>query len=335
MSYRASAHGMGRMSADRLTTTSPHELTASVLAVLAGADLRTTAANNALDPADLDEAVDIYQAAGFAALQRHTEHGWYQVRVEFPDWSIAEAAGASRLGPRLDQLQAAGEVGGWWFLRKHPCWRLRLHGADVAAVDHALDDLVEAEVITRWWPTVYEPETAAFGGTAGMDAAHDLFCADTRGVLDYARHDVPGLGRRELSILLLSGLLRAAGLDVFECGDVFDRVARLRPLLPADVNGARIEQLATNVHVLLSIPDLATSELFTSDGPVAHAAPWLTAFQTAGRRLGDAAAQGRLDRGVRAILAHVLIFHWNRFGLSATSQGILARAAAMALLPRS
>ncbi|MEV0675956.1 thiopeptide-type bacteriocin biosynthesis protein [Actinosynnema sp. NPDC050436] len=322
------------MSADRLTTTSPHELTASVLAVLAGADLRTTAANNALDPADLDEAVDIYQAAGFAALQRHTEHGWYQVRVEFPDWSIAETAGASRLGPRLDQLQAAGEVGGWWFLRKHPCWRLRLHGADVAAVDHALDDLVEAGVITRWWPTVYEPETAAFGGTAGMDAAHDLFCADTRGVLDYARHDAPGLGRRELSILLLSGLLRSAELDVFESGDVFDRVARLRPA-PTDADTTRIDRLVADLRILLAIPELPTSWLFTSGGPVAHAAPWLTAFQTAGRQLGGAAAQGRLDRGLRALLTHVVIFHWNRFGLSAASQGILARAAAAALLPRS
>jgi hypothetical protein len=38
---------------------------------------------------------------------------------------------------------------------------------------------------------------------------------------------------------------------------------------------------------------------------------------------------------LRAILTHVVIFHWNRFGLSATSQGILARAATTALLPRS
>lgn len=322
------------MSADYVTTTSPHELAAGVLAVLAGADLKTTAANNGLDPVGLDEAVHVYQAAGFAALELHAEHDWYQVRVEFPDWSTAEAVGAAQLGPRLDHLQAAGAVGGWWFLRKHPCWRLRLHGADTAAVDHVLDELTAAGAIARWWPTVYEPETAAFGGPAGMDAAHDLFCADTRGVLDYLRHDAPGLGRRELSILLLSGLLRAAGLDVFECGDVFDRVARLRPA-PAEADTARIEQLAANVRVLLSIPDLPTSELFASGGPVEHAASWLAAFQNAGRSLGDASARGLLDRGVRAILTHVLIFHWNRFGLSAASQGILARAATAALLPRS
>lgn len=320
------------MSADYLTATSPYQVAASVLAVLAGADLEATAANSALDPAALDEALRVYQAAGLAALERRAEHDWYQVHVQFPDWSTAEAVGAAQLGPCLDRLQAGGAVAGWWFLRKHPCWRLRLHGADTTAVDQVLDELTEAGVIARWWPTVYEPETAAFGGPAGMDAAHDLFCADTCGVLDYVRHDTPGLGRRELSILLLSGLLHAAGLDVFECGDVFDRVARLRPA-PADA--ARIEQLAKNVRVLLSIPNLPDSALFNSGGPAAHAAPWLAAFQTAGRQLGDAAARGRLDRGVRAILTHVLIFHWNRFGLSAASQGILARAATTALLPRS
>ncbi|MGH3977884.1 MAG: thiopeptide-type bacteriocin biosynthesis protein [Pseudonocardiaceae bacterium] len=322
------------MPADHLTTTSPHQVAAGVLAVLAGADLEATAANSALDPPDLHDALQVYQAAGLAALKQRAEHDWYQVRVQFPDWSTAEAVGAAQLGPCLDRLQTGGAVAGWWFLRKHPCWRLRLHGADTAAVDHVLDELTAAGVIARWWPTVYEPETVAFGGPAGMATAHDLFCADTRGVLDYARHDAPGLGRRELSILLFSGLLRAAGLDGFECGDVFDKVARLRPA-PADADAARIEQLAGNVRTLLSIPGLPDSALFNSGGPVARAAPWLAAFQTAGRQLGDAAAQGHLDRGVRAILTHVLIFHWNRLGLSAASQGILARAATTALLPRS
>lgn len=322
------------MSADRLTTTPPSELATSVLAVLTGADLEATAANSGLAPADLDEALQIYQAAGLAALARHAEQDWYQVRVQFPDWSTAEKIGAERLGPRLDHLRSDGAVGGWWFLRKHPCWRLRLHGADTAAVDHELGELTAAGVLARWWPTVYEPETAAFGGPAGMGTIHDLFCADTRGVLDCVRHDACGLGRRELSLLLISGLLHAAGLDGFECGDVFDRVARLRST-QAEADTVRIEHLAQHVRVFLSIPDLPNSELFTSGGPVAHAAPWLAAFQTAGHRLGDAATQGRLERGLRAILTHVLIFHWNRFGLSAATQGILARAATTALLPRS
>lgn len=326
------------MPADHLSTTSrtlaPADLAVAVLAVLAGADPATVAAQHDLDLNDLDDAARTYQAAGLAALERRTEDSWYQVRVQFADWSTAETVAITALGPSLDRLRADGAVAGWWFLRKYPCWRLRLFDADTVTVDRVLDELVGTGVIERWWPTVYEPETAAFGGTAGMDTVHDLFCADSAGVLDYLRQDTPGLGRRELSILLLSGLLRTAGLDTFECGDVFDRVARMRPA-PADTDMARIGTLADNMRVLLSIPNLADSELFTPGGPVTHAAPWLAALHTAGDRLGHDAANGRLDRGLRAILTHVVIFHWNRLGLSATSQGILARAAATALLPRS
>lgn len=317
------------MSADRLTT-APYLLAGGVRAVLAGADLNTAAAGHGLDPAELDEAVQTYHAAGLAALEQRAEQAWYQVNVEFSDWSAAEAVGANQLGARLTHLQACGELGTWWFLRKHPCWRLRLRDPDVVAVNRQLDELTMTGGIARWWRTTYEPETAAFGGTNGMDTIHDLFCRDSRGVLDYVRHERPGIGRRELSILLISGLFQAAGLDAFERGDVFARVALLRPS-PAD--GTRIERLAENVRVLLSVPDLSTSGLFSPGEPAAHAGPWLAAFQNAGRQLGTTAARGRLNRGLRAVLAHVLIFHWNRFGLSAASQSVLARAATMALLP--
>ncbi|WP_090104125.1 thiopeptide-type bacteriocin biosynthesis protein [Lentzea jiangxiensis] len=326
------------MPADHLITASrtpaPVELAAAVLVVLAGGDPVTVAAQHDLDWNDFEDAVRTYQAAGLAALERRNEDSWYQVRVQFADWSTAEAVGATALGPALDRLRAVGAVAGWWFLRKHPCWRLRLFHADTAAIGRALDELTSTGAIERWWTTVYEPETAAFGDIAGMDTVHDLFCADSAGVLDYLRQDTPGLGRRELSVLLLGGLLRAAGLDTFECGDVFDRVARMRPA-PAATDMARVGPLADNVRVLLSIPNLADSELFTPGGPVAHAAPWLAGLRAAGEQLGHDAANGRLNRGLRAILTHVVIFHWNRLGLSATSQGLLAHAALTALLPRS
>ncbi|HEY9476069.1 MAG TPA: thiopeptide-type bacteriocin biosynthesis protein [Mycobacteriales bacterium] len=319
------------MPADRLITSPPDRIAAGVLAVLAGADPDVTAVDCGVERADLADALLVYHAAGLAALERRVEAEWYQVRVLFPDWSTAEAVVAEHLGPRLDQLQARSAVVGWWFLRKHPCWRIRLHGADTAAVAAVLDELTLAGVLTRWWPTIYEPETTAFGGPTGVHAAHDLFCADSRGVIDYARQNAPALGRRELSLLLISALQRAAGLDWFECGDVFDRVARLRPG-PSDA--ARVDELAMKMRPLLAVPTRADSPLFAPGGPVDFAMPWLAAFEKAGRQLGDAARGGQLDRGVRAVLTHIAIFHWNRFGMSATTQGILARAASTAILPR-
>jgi thiopeptide-type bacteriocin biosynthesis protein len=92
--------------------------------------------------------------------------------------------------------------------------------------------------------------------------------------------------------------------------------------------------MAMTMRPLLTIPVEADTRLFSPEGPVGCAAPWLTGFIQAGQRLGDAATTGRLDRGLRATLAHIVIFHWNRLGLSAQAQGILAHAAKAAILPR-
>jgi thiopeptide-type bacteriocin biosynthesis protein len=321
------------MSPHSLTAVRPDQVAEGVLAVLAGRDLDAAATAVGVDADDLADAAHVYQAAGLAALERRAEADWYEVRLQFPDWSSAETIGAERLGPLLDDLQAGGLVAGWWFLRKHPCWRLRLLRADTAAVNNGLDSLARQGAITRWRPAVYEPETAAFGGHVGMRAAHELFCADSRGVLDYVRRP-PGLGRRELSVLLIGGLLRAAGLDEFERGDVFARVAALRPT-PSESDVARSNPLVDSVRALLSVPVHPGSGPFAPGEAAVFAAPWLTAWQDAGRQLRTAAADGHLDRGLRALLTHVVIFHWNRLNLSARTQAVLAHAAAAALLPGS
>jgi thiopeptide-type bacteriocin biosynthesis protein len=144
------------------------------------------------------------------------------------------------LGPELERLQDAGVIAGWWFIRKAPCWRLRMKpGYDVECADmktsanSILDGLTTAGVISRWRRTLYGPETVAFGGRPGMDIAHDLFCSDSSNILAYLRRPEPTIGRRELSVLLCGALFRAAGQAWFECGDIWHRVARLRPI-PAE-----------------------------------------------------------------------------------------------------
>ncbi len=323
------------MPAHHLTTAPdpPHAATgigAAVRAVLSGDDTAAVAAAHTISPADLDDAVAIYHAAGIAALDQAVDGNWFQALIEFTDWKSAETIGAHLLGPRLDSLATDGRISGWWFLRKYPCWRLRLHNADPADVTQTLDDLAEEGTIARWQRTLYEPETAAFGGRTAMDVIHDLFCRDSTGILDYARHPAPAIGRKELSLLLLNGMFQAAHLDQFERGEVFIRTARLRPPPPDD---ADLTPLANGIRHFLSVPDLSVSPLFSAQGPAAHATAWLTAHTDAGTRLASAARAGHLERGLRALLTHVVIFHWNRIGLSADQQGILAHAAAAALLP--
>lgn len=317
---------------------SPNAAVEGVLAVLAGAPLERTAERCGMAAADLADAVEVYQAAGEAALNAPSPDGrWYQVHIEFPDWAAAERTGADHLGPILHRLAPA--IGSWWFIRKAPCWRVRCRPAPGAAladtrvaVTEALDNLTAAGRVSRWWETVYEPEALAFGGPMGMEAAHALFAADSGAVLDYVRRQNgtaethPAIGRRELSILLCGALFHGAGQEWHEQGDVWHRAARLRPL-PADVPTDRLRELTAGLRRLMTVDTGLRSPLLAADGQLAFAAPWAAAFATAGRALGRAAHDGILERGLRDILAHHVIFHWNRLGLPGRTQAILARAA--------
>jgi thiopeptide-type bacteriocin biosynthesis protein len=320
------------MPAHRLTPppplTYPANVTA-VLSVLSGTPVETAAERAGTTTDDLTEAVQTYHAAGTAALC--TASNWYQARVQFPRWDTAEHAAADALAPRLRQLQDSGLVTGWWFIRKHPCWRLRLqpshpHADATTAIRATLDVLAASRVITRWAPGIYEPETAAFGGQPAMDIAHRLFCADSDHVLRHIAQTDRSADRREMSLLLCGTLFRAASLDTFEHGDVWHRIAAFRPLpqpLPAD----RIDSMAGTIRNLTVRP----ARLLQSE---TLAGSWALAFDNAGRNLHHQATQGHLTRGIRNVLAHIVIFHWNRLGLTATTQAVLAHAAAQALLPQ-
>ncbi|WP_329131169.1 thiopeptide-type bacteriocin biosynthesis protein [Streptomyces sp. NBC_01476] len=320
------------------TPAAPHRTVDGVLAVLAGIPLDQAAGRLAMEPADLSDAVEVYQAAGEAALDAQPAEGrWYQVHIEFPAWDGAEQTSAHHLGPRLQQLTPA--VGSWWFIRKAPYWRLRCRPgpggalADTrASVNAVLDSLTAAGPVRRWWETIYEPEVLAFGGPQGMEAAHDLFSADSSAILDYIRRRGDTgeagrtLGRRELSVLLCSALFHGAGQEWHEQGDIWHRVASMRSL-PADTPTHRLHDLTASLRRLMTVDTGPDSPLFAADRPLAFAAPWATAFTTAGRSLGRAAHDGTVERGLRDILAHHVIFHWNRLGLPGRTQAILARAA--------
>jgi thiopeptide-type bacteriocin biosynthesis protein len=157
-----------------------------------------------------------------------------------------------------------------------------------------------------------------------MDITHDLFCADSRAILAYLRAP-RGTGRREASLLAISAMLTAAGLDTFERGDVMGKVASLRPPAPAS-GDPNMTSLTAQLRTLLATPPVPALAQLSAE-------PWGLAFYTAGHRLAQAAGTGTLTRGLRAVLAHNVIFHWNRLGLSAKTQGILASAARDAWIP--
>ncbi|GAA3032823.1 thiopeptide-type bacteriocin biosynthesis protein [Actinokineospora globicatena] len=248
---------------------------------------------------------------------------WLQISVEFTDYSKAELITADRLLPVMERAAS------WWFIRKAPCWRLRYLPTDPTqanelrkTVSESLNSLHSAGEITDWVETIYEPEIHAFGGTNAMAAAHRLFHHDSQQILsrpNELNH------RREHSILLCSELLRAAGQDWYEQGDVWARVASNRPGQSPAPDEQRT--LATDLQRLMAVDMGRDSALVRPGGQLAHLAGWVESFRVAGESLIVFARRGQLTRGLRATLAHHVIFHWNRLGLSYETQSRLAAAA--------
>lgn len=247
-----------------------------------------------------------------------------QVWIAWSDWGRAEYTAATVLLPALE----TGPVSGWWFLRKKPYWRLRHDGGpDTRAhLDHALGHLKEHGLVTGWHHSIYEPETAAFGGMASMGLAHRLFHHESRHLLHRAAHpEETDLGARELSVLGACVFLRAVGLDWYEQGDVWARVAALRSHpepLPT------VSELTKQVHSLLR----ADHRRLVETGPLHHHRAWVRELTKAGAELAELYRRGYLTRGLRAVCAHHLIFSFNRWGLPGRDQLILSTTARKAVM---
>lgn len=309
----------------------------AVLAVLAGNPISEVAAQARTSTARLAEAVELYRAAGRVALDARPQLlGWHQMNIEFTNYANAERAFRTHLLPGL----RTGPVAEWWFVRKHPCWRLRIHpGPDAttgAAIEHiaeALDHMVTREAAECWSTHLYEAEIIAFGGLDGMAVSHTLFHTDSLGVLDYFQHlscGTRGLPDAKVtSLLIITQLLRSAGLEWGEQGDVWGQVEEKRQM----PNSVAPDQVRGTVETLRRL-------LMTDANPALHNGrlspllAWATGIQCGGRALAEAAREGRLHLGLRGILARHILFHWNRMGFTGRQQAIWARAAREATLGR-
>ncbi|WP_034266597.1 methyltransferase, FxLD system [Actinospica robiniae] len=230
---------------------------------------------------------------------------WHHATVSFPTGRGPTPQAATAL--------LAGLAGRrFWFLRKNGQLRLRT----TAPIDAILDQLVTDRLASGWVAGIYEPEAAAFGGPEGMAVSHELFCADSPGALAATGR----AGSRERCVLLLSALTRGAGLDRFETGDVWARLGAERPQLELSQlpSGQQRTAAVTAVRRLMNV-DAAKAP---DENPT-----WpdrVAAFEGAGRQLALLAAEGRLTRGLRAVLAHHAIFTLNRGAIDTADQAALA-----------
>lgn len=251
---------------------------------------------------------------------------WREISAWFATWQAAQASGTGILSSRLAALEANGTIVRWWFLRKGTEWRLRYLPAPApargetvaAALGRLLDDLINQERCICWAHTLYEPPTAAFGGPESLAVAYRLFHADSRHVLNHLATTGPQPSRhqRELGLLLAAALLRGARRDWYDQGQVWDLLTgeRTRPAQPP--NPAALEAIS---RLLTAVP--ATDRLGVPPS-------WFTAFTDAGAAHFALDRQGATTRALGAVLAHHVLYAWNRLGLPEPVQGALAHTAA-------
>lgn len=244
-----------------------------------------------------------------------------QVTLWFTDSRQAEKVGSTRLGPAMAHTQ----VQGWWFMRKGPSWRIRYRPAPNqmeqtrARLELHLRSWTDEGLLLEWVRGVYEPETHAFGGPQGMGVAHGLFHHDSLHVLSHLHRN--GTEHRTLlGVLRACALLRGAGQEWHEQGDVFARLAAHRPV-DREPTGTEVDQLDHLLRARFPHPKMAPG--------------WTEAFHHTGQNLAHLADTGKLTRGIRATLAHHLLFAFNRAGIPATEQGLISRAAAAAVFHRT
>ncbi|MFJ8385568.1 thiopeptide-type bacteriocin biosynthesis protein [Streptomyces sp. NPDC094438] len=249
---------------------------------------------------------------------------WCQANVAFPDWERAEIVALAQLAPLLRTAEDEGALTAWFLIRKRPCWRVRYLSTANAQdrIGQGLDALIADGHIKGWTEIVYEPEMHAFGGTESMASAHRLFHHDSRSLIDHLQGDA-GRFRRETSLMLCSLLMRSAGLDWYEQGDVWARVGAHRGLPPNTGQDNR-DRLHAAVQRLISVNG---DDLMRPGGPLDHISEWAHAYVSAGQELAQLTESGQLHRGLRDVLAHHVLFAWNRIGLPYATQAALAATA--------
>lgn len=124
----------------------------AILSVLTGTPVKEAAVTARISPARLTRAAARYRAGGQSALDLHGD-GWHQFNVQFTNYPSARRDFTTYLLPEL----STPEIEAWWFVRKHPSWRVRIRPSTRTPVDEtlahvtkALDTAVERGAARDW-----------------------------------------------------------------------------------------------------------------------------------------------------------------------------------------
>jgi thiopeptide-type bacteriocin biosynthesis protein len=272
--------------------------------------------------------VEAFLAGGLAAVAADRGQCWVHVGLavrsrprEVFHW----------LGELSAELLDDPAVTNFFFMRKPPGVRLRFeaaHGQRLQVESMLHSCLGQARLrVERVVPGVYEPEEHLFGGPASMPFVHRIFTIDSLAWLAFWRLETPG-PPWAFSLSLLRYLLDGVGVVGWEDLGVWDLIrSRTGRALPPGMDAGKLAAACAGIRDTWSDPSRLEAGL---PAPVAAlAAEWGPRLRAAGEdwRSGYFDTRGAMI-GPRDGVTFVTIFHWNRGGVSAATQSLLAAALA-------
>jgi thiopeptide-type bacteriocin biosynthesis protein len=234
---------------------------------------------------------------------------WLQINLVAPacDGSIFEP-----IFNLVGSLEKGKLIGCFFFVRKPPGLRLRFAlsaaGDDaVREIESCMDRLGRRKLVTKWFPSIYEPETFKFGGPEAMEAVHAYFFRDSMSWWrweELQKQANTSIGTKLLSLSVLNQLFARFLDDPEEIWDVWCRVAALHGVSvvsgdPA-VAAVRIEDLIERV----TPPEQGILRSYSSYN------------DELARQFGAIYANGKLLYANRLVLPHIALYHWNRYGFT-------------------
>lgn len=216
------------------------------------------------------------------------------------------------------ELIGSGRVSRWFFLHKPPGFRWRLLARDEDEVEEiasyatcALRDRAGA-VAER---ATYEPQFALFGGPQVMDWVHEGWAADADLWSGWHASTSTTSSRIATSLHALAELFTRSGVEGWQDREVWRLVTTStgRRVAPGSWERPGVAQAAREIRQLW---DSAWYER-PRDAPAPAIGPPPPSHPGSGN-------EGGLTP--RALLAHWVVFHWNRAGFAPGYQALIAES---------
>jgi len=256
----------------------------------------------------------------------HANAGWLQFNVSLsrPDGNPIPA-GLALFDGLLEQLpewRAQGMVTCFFFVRKPPGGRLRFlcpnsESQAASALELMLQRLQQQGFVQHFFRSRYEPEQARFGGPEAMSLVHDYFDADTS---QWMRLQQIGAAKRRsftAGSLLTNVFNHLFALVVEDPAEVWDVWCQCTELTGRESSPADEDYLDPMFSSIETLRPLASPDEIAI----------LDSYEAANLALATGLKQlwheGKLQRGVRGVLATVAMFGLNRHGIQQSVQSEL------------